>query len=232
MPNTPSAYRLWPQHALSEPSHALGLPSSHTWQPSGDAPAALSEPRHTLGLPLSYKRSPLQTSDAMPSSLTPACPLSSSSRRALTRIGHASPSMPSAGSVMPHLACPQRDRACLIQHALSKRRPCLIRHALSGIGHASSSMPSAGSVMPHLAALSWIALGQPSAGSPCPSCACLSDAPPLELLKVSRHLPSLSPQPPRAPALQAMSACPQSEGELTYLWHSERAPMGARIAAS
>ena len=80
--------------------------------------------------------------------------------------------------------------------------------------------------MPHLAALSWIALGQPSAGSPCPSCACLSDAPPLELLKVSRHLPSLSPQPPRAPALQAMSACPQSEGELTYLWHSERAPCG------
>ena len=67
MPNTPSAYRLWPQHALSEPSHALGLPSSHTWQPSGDAPAALSEPRHTLGLPLSYKRSPLQASYAMPS---------------------------------------------------------------------------------------------------------------------------------------------------------------------
>ena len=200
MPNTPSAYRLWPQHALSEPSHALGLPSSHTWQPSGDAPAALSEPRHTLGLPLSYKRSPLQTSDAMPSSLTPACPLSSSSRRALSGIGHASSSMPlasggpassgmpSVGSVMPHPACPQPDRP----------RP----------------------------ALSWIALGQPSAGSPCPSCACLSDAPPLELLKVSRHLPSLSPQPPRAPALQAMSACPQSEGELTYLWHSERAPCG------
>ena len=23
-----------------------------------------------------------------------------------------------------------------------------------------------------------------------------------------------------------MSACPQSEGELTYLWHSERAPRG------
>ena len=138
-------------------------------------------------------------------------------------------------SVIEFKACPQRDRSCLIQHALSKRRPCLIRHALSGIGHASSSMPSAGSVMPHLAcpqpdrprpALSWIALGQPSAGSPCPSCACLSDAPPLELLKVSRHLPSLSPQPPRAPALQAMSACPQSEGELTYPWHSERAPRG------
>ena len=65
MPNTPSAYRLWPQHALSEPSHALGLPSSHTRQPSEDALAALSEPRHTLGLPLSYKRSPLQASHVM-----------------------------------------------------------------------------------------------------------------------------------------------------------------------
>ena len=198
------------QRCWSDAQHALSLPSLASACPQRAEPcprtalepyaAALSEPRHTLGLPLSYKRSPLQTSDAMPSSLTPACPLSSSSRRALSGIGHASSSMPlasggpassgmpSVGSVMPHPACPQPDRP----------RP----------------------------ALSWIALGQPSAGSPCPSCACLSDAPPLELLKVSRHLPSLSPQPPRAPALQAMSACPQSEGELTYLWHSERAPCG------
>ena len=126
MPNTPSAHRLWPQHVLSEPSHALGLPSSHTRQPSEDAPAALSEPRHTLGLPLSYKRSPLQASYAMPS----ACLV-----------------MPDAIHVCP-----------------------------------MSSMPYA---MASLDRLDPRAMPMPASAS--------TNVPPLELLRISRYLPCLSP---------------------------------------
>ena len=44
MPNTPSAYRLWPQHAHGEPSHALGLPPSHTRRGQDQTPMLAGPP--------------------------------------------------------------------------------------------------------------------------------------------------------------------------------------------